>query len=146
MEIRDRIQSLKRVRAGDLRPNPKNWRVHPESQQNAVRGILAEVGYVDALLVRETSAGLEIIDGHLRAETTPDAMVPVLVVDLAQLVAANHHGFLLARFEERILGLCLQAAEMERLLEQIDHDPQRLMTAYGVARHWRRLLDDQLEK
>ena len=56
MGIRDRIQGLERVRAGDLLPNPKNWRVHPEAQQNAVRGILNEVGYVDALLVRETPA------------------------------------------------------------------------------------------
>jgi hypothetical protein len=51
MHIRDRIKDLRRVRAGDLRPHPKNWRKHPEEQQNALRGILAEVGYVDALMV-----------------------------------------------------------------------------------------------
>src|SRR5688572_29294420 len=83
MNIRDRIKELRRVRAGDLRPHPKNWRTHPEEQQNALRGILAEVGYVDALMVRELPDGsLQIVDGHLRAETTPDAQVPELVVDL----------------------------------------------------------------
>jgi hypothetical protein len=83
MQIRDRIKDLRRVRAGDLRPHPKNWRTHPEEQQNALRGLLAEVGYVDALIVRELPDGsLQIVDGHLRAETTPDAQVPVLVVDL----------------------------------------------------------------
>jgi hypothetical protein len=83
MNIRDRIKELRRVRAGDLRPHPKNWRTHPEEQQNALRGILAEVGYVDALMVRELPDGsLQIVEGHLRAETTPDALVPVLVVDL----------------------------------------------------------------
>jgi ParB/Sulfiredoxin domain len=83
MNIRDRIKELRRVRAGDLRPHPKNWRTHPEEQQNALRDILAEVGYVDALMVRELPDGsLQIVDGHLRAETTPDALVPVLVVDL----------------------------------------------------------------
>jgi hypothetical protein len=83
MHIRDRIKELRRVRAADLRPNPRNWRTHPPAQQDALRGLLAEVGYADALLVRELSDGtLLLIDGHLRAETTPDAMVPVLVLDV----------------------------------------------------------------
>jgi len=82
MQIRDRIVGLRRVKAKDLRPNPKNWRTHPKRQQEALRGILAEVGYADALIARETADGLELIDGHLRAETTPDMEVPVLVVDL----------------------------------------------------------------
>jgi hypothetical protein len=83
MQIRNRIKELRHVRAGDLRPHPKNWRKHPEAQQNALRGILAEVGFVDALMVRELPDGsLQIVDGRLRAETTPDAIVPVLVVDL----------------------------------------------------------------
>ena len=34
-------------------------------------------------MVRELPNGsLQIVDGHLRAETTPNALVPVLVVDL----------------------------------------------------------------
>jgi DNA modification methylase len=82
MTIRDRVKSLVRVRAGDLLPNPKNWRRHPRAQADALRGILAEVGFADALLARETAAGLMLIDGHLRAETTPDMEVPVLILDL----------------------------------------------------------------
>jgi hypothetical protein len=85
MQIRDRIKELRRVRAADLRPNPRNWRTHPAAQQDALRGLLAEVGYADALLVRELADGtLLLIDGHLRAETTPDAVVPVLVLDVDQ--------------------------------------------------------------
>src|SRR5450756_118671 len=82
MKIRDRIVELRRVRAADLRPNPKNWRTHPKAQQEALRGILAEVGYADALLARETPEGLQLIDGHLRAEITPDVEVPVLILDV----------------------------------------------------------------
>ena len=71
------------MRAKDLVPNPKNWRRHPKAQADALRGLLAEVGYADALLVRELSDGrLMLIDGHLRAETTPDSEVPVLVLDV----------------------------------------------------------------
>jgi DNA modification methylase len=74
---------LRRVPAKDLLPNPKNWRRHPKLQVDALRGLLDEIGYADALLVRELPDGkLMLIDGHLRAETTPDAQVPVLVLDL----------------------------------------------------------------
>jgi len=84
MQIRDRIKELRRVRASDLQPNPKNWRTHPDAQRDALRGVLADVGYADALLVREGADGrLQLIDGHLRAETTPDALVPVLVLDVS---------------------------------------------------------------
>ena len=85
MHIRDRIRELRRVRAGDLQPHPRNWRTHPPAQRDALRGILAEIGYADALLARELADGsLQLIDGHLRAETTPDVEVPVLVVDLTE--------------------------------------------------------------
>jgi hypothetical protein len=83
MQIRDRIKELRRVRAADLRPNPRNWRVHPPEQQATLRGVLAEIGYADALLARELADGtLMLIDGHLRAETTPESVVPVLVLDV----------------------------------------------------------------
>ena len=88
MQIRDRIKELRRVPAGELRPNPRNWRVHPQAQHDALRGVLAEVGYADALLARELPDGsLVLIDGHLRAETTPDAVVPVLVLDVDEAEA-----------------------------------------------------------
>ena len=83
MKIRDRIKEFRRVKAGLLRPHPNNWRTHPPAQQDALRGVLAEIGYAGALLARELPDGsLELIDGHLRAETTPDADVPVLILDL----------------------------------------------------------------
>ena len=87
MQIRDRIKELRRVPASELLPNPKNWRTHPIAQQDALRGVLAEVGYADALIARETPEGLMLVDGHLRAETTPDADVPVLVLDINEAEA-----------------------------------------------------------
>jgi DNA modification methylase len=81
--IRDRILELRRVAARELLPNPKNWRRHPVRQAAALRGVLQEIGYADALLARILPDGrLMLIDGHLRAETTPDQLVPVLVLDV----------------------------------------------------------------
>ncbi len=90
MKIRDRIKELRRVPAGQLRPHPRNWRVHPQNQRDALRGVLVEIGYADALLARELPNGsLELIDGHLRAEITPDQEVPVLVIDVNETEAAK---------------------------------------------------------
>jgi hypothetical protein len=65
MRIRDRIKELRRVPARELQPNPKNWRVHPAAQQEALKGLQAELGYCDATLARELPDGsLQLIDGH----------------------------------------------------------------------------------
>jgi hypothetical protein len=85
--FRDRIVERRRVPARELIANPRNWRRHPARQAAALRGLLQEVGYADALLARETPGGLMLIDGHLRAETTPDQKVPVLVLDVNEAEA-----------------------------------------------------------
>jgi hypothetical protein len=85
--FRDRVVELRRVKASQLLPNPQNWRRHPAAQQAALRGVLGEVGYADALLARETSDGLMLIDGHLRAGLDPEQIVPVIVLDVTETEA-----------------------------------------------------------
>ena len=87
-EIKNRIKELRQVKASELLPNPKNWRTHPVGQIDALKGVLAEIGYAEALIAYETPEGLMLIDGHLRAETTPDMDVPVLVTDLNEQEAS----------------------------------------------------------
>jgi DNA modification methylase len=83
VKIRDRIRELRRVPASELRPNPKNWRTHPQAQADALKGVLAEVGIADAVLARELEDGsLMLLDGHLRVETMGDQVLPVLVLDV----------------------------------------------------------------
>ena len=117
MQIRDRIKEFRRIRAGDLCPNPANWRKHPQAQQDALRGILAEVGYVDALMVRPLPDGsLQIVDGHLRAETTPDTEVPCLIVDLDDAEAAK----VLATFDPLSAMAETNAEKLDALLRDVD--------------------------
>jgi hypothetical protein len=82
--IRDRVKELRRVRAGDLLKNPKNWRTHDSAQRAALEGVLREVGLAGATLARETEHGLILLDGHLRADLDPDLMLPVLVLDVTE--------------------------------------------------------------
>lgn len=86
--VRDRIVELRRVKAGELRPNPRNWRRHPKRQREALRALLSEIGFADAILARELEDGsLEIIDGHLRQSMSAEAILPVLVLDVDEAEA-----------------------------------------------------------
>jgi hypothetical protein len=135
MQIRDRIKELRRVRASQLRPNPRNWRTHPQAQRDTLCGVLAEVGYADALLVRELPDGsLELIDGHLRAETTPDMEVPVLILDLddaeaAKLLALHDPLAAMAQsndetFAELIENVETDNAAVRALLDRMIQEPE----------------------
>jgi len=117
MKIRDRIKDFRRVAADVLLPHPRNWRVHNDRQRDILRGILAEVGYADALLVRELADGsLQLIDGHLRAETTPHQRVPVLVVDLNDAETDK----LLATLDPLVALAETDQTKLEELLAQIN--------------------------
>ena len=136
-QIRDRIVGLRRVRADKLLPNPKNWRRHPKAQGEALKGLLQEIGYADALLARETPDGLMLIDGHLRAETTPKTKVPVLVLDLDEAEADK----LLLTLDPLAAMAEMDGAATQALLEgvQTESDGVRAMLA-GLQDEAQRLL------
>lgn len=127
MTIRDRVQELRRVRASELVPHPENWRVHGENQRSALRGALEEIGFADALLVREDNGRLQVIDGHLRREEMGDAEVPVLVLDVTEEEARKMLVTLdplagLADANQQALGELLASVETEQegLREMLD--------------------------
>lgn len=120
--IRNRVKELRNVRASDLLPNPKNWRRHPEAQSTAIQGVLAEIGYADALIAYETPEGLMLIDGHLRAETTPDQTVPVLVLDVDEDEADK----LLATLDPLVGMAERDSAAVIDLLETINAEDERV--------------------
>lgn len=88
MAIADRIVELRRLKASELAPDPRNWRRHPEAQRQALRAVLDQVGFADAVLARETPEGLVLVDGHLRADLDPEGLLPVLVLDVTEQEAA----------------------------------------------------------
>jgi hypothetical protein len=111
------------VPASDLRPNPKNWRTHPKAQQDALRGVLAEVGLADACLARELPDGsLMLIDGHLRAETLGDGDVPVLILDVNEAEADK----LLATLDPLAAMADSDAARLDALLRNVDTGSEAL--------------------
>ena len=118
------------MRASELRPNPRNWRTHPDEQKDALRGVLSEVGIAGVLLAYETSDGLTLLDGHARAEISPDTLWTVAVLDIDQREA----DYLLATIDP-LVGLAdADTQALEALLRDVETGNDAI----------RRMFDDML--
>ena len=139
--IKDRIKELRRVPASELRANPKNWRTHPLAQQAALRGVLAEIGFADDLIARETPEGLVLVDGHLRQEVMGDQPVPVLVLDVTEaeadalLVTLDPLAAMATHNQEALLSLLesvkFQDQAVNDLLEALANDERLPMPDFS---------------
>lgn len=81
------------VDPSSLLANEMNWRVHSKHQQDALEGVLNEIGWIQDVIVNKRSSpdwgkqrGIEtLIDGHLRVKLAlrrDENLVPVKYVDL----------------------------------------------------------------
>jgi hypothetical protein len=69
---------LEYIDPADLKKNPRNWRLHPETQMRALSAVMEEVGWAGALLYNERTERL--IDGAARKELFEGkGKVPVLI-------------------------------------------------------------------
>ena len=119
MLIKDRIVELKRIKGSQLRPNPKNWRTHSKEQQDAIKGILAEVGFAGACLVRQLEDGsYMLIDGHARTEVSGEAELPCLVLDVTEQEADK----ILATYDPLGAMAGKDAEKLDELLKSFEMD------------------------
>ena len=102
--------------ASQFMPNDKNWRLHPKSQQDALRGALNEVGWV-APVVENIRSGM-LVDGHERvwqALQNNDSDVPYIEVDLSE----EEEAYVLATLDP--IGAMAQAdaKKVDELLAEV---------------------------
>jgi hypothetical protein len=80
---KNRIVAVSDEDPEQLLANPENWRRHPGSQRDALRGSLGEIGWVQMVIVNDTTG--HVVDGHARIEeaiSRHEASVPVVHVEL----------------------------------------------------------------
>lgn len=84
MSWKNRIVGEAMVPPDQLLANPFNYRMHPKYQRNAMRGALAELGWLQRVIVNKTTE--HMIDGHLRVELALEdgESVPVTYVELSE--------------------------------------------------------------
>lgn len=104
---RSRIVGTGEEAPDQLLANPRNWRIHPKAQQDALAGVLSEVGWVQNVIVNQRTG--HVVDGHARVEiaiSRGEATVPVVYVDLDE----NEEGIVLAALDP-LAGMAVQDSE-----------------------------------
>lgn len=85
MTFQNRIVGEGIEKPENLLANPANWRLHPQFQQDALKGVLNEIGWVQRVIVNQRTG--YVVDGHARvavAMREGATEVPVLYVDLSE--------------------------------------------------------------
>jgi DNA modification methylase len=111
-----------------LLPNPLNWRTHPRAQLQALDGVLAEIGWVDEILVNRKTG--HVVNGHARialAIERHEATVPVTFVELS----ADEERLVLATFDPLGSMATTNLAQLEELLAAATPSDERVATMLG---------------
>jgi ParB family chromosome partitioning protein len=91
IRIQDRIKEIRKIKASELTPHSRNWRVHPKMQEKAMRGVLSDIGAADVLKAYYAEDGnLTLLDGHLRREVAPDFEWTVAILDFNEAEATEY--------------------------------------------------------
>lgn len=107
-----------------LLAHPNNWRAHSKAQQDALQGILHEVGFVQRVIVNRRTGF--VVDGHCRValamrENQPE--IPVLYVDLSE----REEALVLAVLDPIGAMANTDADQLRALLEDVDTGEHALM-------------------
>ncbi|AMO58242.1 DNA modification methylase [Endozoicomonas montiporae] len=120
---KDRITGQGKENPEQLLANPQNWRIHPKHQQDALKGALEEIGWIQQVIVNQRTGHL--IDGHLRVELSMregETEVPVIYVDLSE----DEEKIALATIDPLSAMAETDQGMLDRLLEGIDVDNDEL--------------------
>jgi DNA modification methylase len=102
-----------------LLAHPGNWRIHPKHQQDALLGVLDDVGWVQNILVNRTTG--HVVDGHLRValalrHDVPE--VPVMYVELSE----EEESLILATLDPLSSLAVADAQKLDDLLRDVQSD------------------------
>lgn len=100
-----------------LLANPKNWRVHPKNQQDALAGVLSDVGIIGPMALVNRTTGF-VVDGHLRvalAISQRQPTIPVAYVDLDEAEESE----ILATLDPIAAMAVADKEQLARLLDEV---------------------------
>ena len=104
-----------------LLANPADWRVHPKAQQDALGGVLDQVGWVQQVLVNRRTG--HVVDDHLRVALAigrGEPSVPVLYVELSP----EEEALVLASLDPLAAMASTDEAKLRELLASVSVDSE----------------------
>ena len=114
---RNRIVGYSEEVPDQLLANPSNWRIHPAAQQNALSGVLKEVGLVQNVVANRTTGHL--VDGHLRVMLAMRENQPVVPVTWVELSEEEEH-LILASLDPLAAMATADAGALDALLSSVN--------------------------
>ena len=132
-EWRNRIVGHGEEVPDQLLANALNWRIHPKAQQEALSGVLDEVGWVQDIIVNRRTGN--VVDGHLRASLAigrGEKSVPVVYVDLSE----HEERLILATIDPLSAMAATDTEQLAALLGEItvsDASLQSMLADLGTA-------------
>lgn len=99
----------------DLLANPRNWRIHPAAQQEALSGVLNTVGVVQRVIVNRASGF--VVDGHLRVALALSEGVEEVPVSYVELTD-EEEALVLATFDPTGAMAGTDRTKLEELLSE----------------------------
>jgi len=133
MSIKNRIIGSGEESLDQIQFNPRNWRVHPLNQQNALDGVLETVGWAQQVVVNKRTGNL--VDGHLRCQLAArkgEKTIPVVYVDLSE----EEEALVLATIDPIAAMATTDKQKLDELFAGIESDNENV----------KKMLDDIAEK
>lgn len=140
-EIKNRIIGSGEEPLDSILFNPRNWRIHPLNQQNALKGVLDEVGWVQQVIVNKRTGNL--IDGHLRCQLAAREgaqTIPVVYVDVSE----DEEALVLATLDPIAAMAGTDKDKLDELLAGVRSDDERVQAMLDEIRRESGLLEDDL--
>lgn len=107
--------------------NPRNWRVHPRAQQDALAAVLDQVGWVQDVIVNQRTG--HVVDGHARialAISKQEPGIPVVYVDLDE----DEERLILASLDPLSAMAATDHDAIRELLAEISVDDDALLAMF----------------
>jgi hypothetical protein len=141
MNWRNRVVRHDEVDPASLLANPQNWRIHPRAQQDALEGVIDEVGFVSPIIVQDGTD--VVIDGHMRVALAMRHNVSTIPVDYVD-VDDTEMRLILATFDPISAMAATDKALLEELLRDVSTSEPAVMQMLSELAEGQGVVDDKL--
>lgn len=120
---KNRIVGYSEEQPDQLLASPMNWRIHPKNQQEALSGVLGQVGVVQNIICNRATG--HVIDGHLRvalAMRSGQPTIPVTWVDLTP----EEEALILTTLDPLAAMAATDKAKLDELMHAVQSDDERV--------------------
>lgn len=122
----NRIVGHDMVAVDQLLANPRNWRLHPRGQQEALAGSIDDVGFIRSITVNKVTGA--VVDGHARVTLAARSGVEALPVEWVELSEADE-AKALALLDPISAMAEADTAKLDELLRIVNSDDARVQEA-----------------